>query len=138
MPRRFLVEWVRRMARVRPFSSVRDELVVIFVDPAEMKRLNKRYRSRHYATDVLSFEGAGSFGELVICPQVIRAQARDTGLTFREELGYMIIHGGLHLLGYDHETSGADAKRMFALQDRIFAKLVPARRELPGEEAASS
>lgn len=125
MPRAFLLSWIRRLSKRAPFTRVGGELVVVFVDPPEMRTLNKRYRGKGYATDVLSFEsaGEGSVGELVICPQVIRAQSKDTGLTFQEELGYMIVHGSLHLLGWDHEHSKREEKKMFALQDRIFASL---------------
>ena len=123
MPRRFLEKWIGRLSKQKPFRSKQGELVIVFVDAAEMKSLNRKYRGRNYATDVLSFEAEGSVGELVVCPQVLRAQAKDTGLSFRHELGYMVIHGALHLLGFDHENSAGDAKRMFALQDRIFTIL---------------
>jgi len=126
MPRKFLETWIAKLSKQKPFLKLKSsELVVVFVDVAEIKSLNKQYRGKNYATDVLSFESGepGVMGELVLCPQVLRKQAVDTGLTYNEELGYMILHGALHLLGYDHETSQADAKKMFALQDKIFAKI---------------
>jgi ssRNA-specific RNase YbeY (16S rRNA maturation enzyme) len=55
---------------------------------------------------------------------VIARQAREHGLLVREELGYMIIHGFLHLLGYDHERSKVEEKRMFLIQDRLFDHLL--------------
>ena len=99
---------------------------MVFVDATEMRRLNREYRGKDYATDVLSFEGVepDSLGELVLCQAVLREQAQRTGLTPRHELGYMLVHGVLHLLGYDHETGPDDEARMFALQDEIFAKLI--------------
>jgi len=102
----------------------RRELVLVFVNSGEMKRLNNLYRQKNYATDVLSFESAdeGCIGELVICLPVVRAQSKRTGLSASGELGYMIVHGVLHLLGYDHETVKDEAE-MFALQDRVFASL---------------
>ena len=128
-PRAFVTTWAQALARAlarrgHPGLAKR-ELVVVFVDAAQMRRLNREYRGKDYATDVLSFEGAEpeSLGELVMCLDVLRAQARDTGLTFRRELGYMLTHGVLHLLGYDHEVDEADAARMFKLQDEIFAKI---------------
>ena len=60
--------------------------------------------------------------ELVLCLPVIRAQSKRTGLSERGELGYMIVHGVLHLLGYDHGTQEDEAK-MFSLQDEIYACL---------------
>lgn len=100
------------------------ELVVVLVNSGEMKRMNKLYREKNYATDVLSFESADPdcVGELVICLPVIRAQSKRTGLGERGELGYMIVHGVLHLMGYDHMTP-ADEAEMFHLQDRIYGVL---------------
>lgn len=131
VPRKFLEVWVAQLSRLaaREVSSRRyrdKELVIVFVDPKEQRRLNKQYRGRDYATDVLSFESVDpeSLGELVICPEVIARQAREHGLLQREELGYMVLHGFLHLLGYDHERSKAEEKRMFAIQDRLFDRLL--------------
>jgi probable rRNA maturation factor len=53
----------------------------------------------------------------------LKRQAREHKLSFQHELGYMVLHGILHLLGYDHETSEADAEKMFAIQDEVFEKL---------------
>jgi probable rRNA maturation factor len=58
---------------------------------------------------------------------VIAVQAREHGLLVREELGYMIIHGFLHLLGYDHEKSPGAAEKMFNIQDQLFEKLLASR-----------
>lgn len=136
IPKKFLKSWVRRIERsvaqrisgksARRFKQVRaGELVVVFLREKAARELNKRFRGKNYATDVLSFEGEGDlFGELIISPRVISRQAREHGLLVREELGYMVLHGILHLLGYDHEKSQAEAKRMFALQDEIFEELL--------------
>ncbi len=128
VPRRFLEAWVAGLTRNlgRAAGRVRGkELGLIFLKPGEARRLNKTCRGRDYATDVLSFEGDGRhmLGELVFCPEVLQRQAKEHGLAYREELGYMVIHGVLHLLGYDHESGSAEARRMYALQDRIFERL---------------
>ncbi len=117
----------RLMAGKIPAKKYRGrELVIAFLDQGPAKKLNQKYRGKNYATDVLSFgsEDPSQLGELVICPQVIVRQAKEHGLANRHELGYMVLHGILHLLGYDHETSERDAKRMFALQDKIFERLL--------------
>lgn len=105
-------------------------LCVAFVDRKSARELNRKFRRRDYATDVLSFEPLepGDLGELVICPEVISKQSREHGLLVREELGYMVLHGFLHLLGYDHEKNAREEKRMFELQDRVFAELLKAPR----------
>ena len=130
IPRQFLSRWVAKMARLAARRKVTGfkgkELVIVFVTSAEARRLNRGFRRRDYATGVLSFEaiGPGGLGELVLCPQVLKRQAREHGLLVREELGYMVLHGFLHLLGYDHEKSERAAKRMFALQDRMFDEML--------------
>ncbi len=135
-PEKWLKTWTRSLSRILGQTRLprivakkakgigKRELVVVFVNSGEMKRMNKLYRGKDYATDVLSFEGAEptSVGELVICPPVIRSNAKNSGLSERGELGYMIIHGVLHLLGMDHETPREEGE-MFALQDSLYAKL---------------
>ena len=125
-PETWLKKWTTGLTKAlnRKAKLKNRELVVVFVNSREMKRLNHLYRGKNYATDVLSFESADPsvVGELVICPPVIRSQSRRTGLSERGELGYMIVHGVLHLLGYDHGDAQSEAK-MFALQDRLFQKL---------------
>lgn len=128
LPRIFLADWVEQVVsefrRLRMVLPPEGELTIVFLDPKAAQSLNFQYRKKDYATDVLSFLQETGWGDLVICPEVLRRQAKEHGLTFREELGYMVIHGMLHLLGYDHEVSEADAKIMFRIQDRIFARLL--------------
>lgn len=131
VPRTFLKTWVRRLSRELLREKVRRDfinkkLTIAFLDPKSARELNHEFRKRDYATDVLSFDPVEpeSLGELVICPHVISRQAKEHGLLVREELGYMVLHGVLHLLGYDHEKSKREAKRMFDLQDRIFQRLL--------------
>lgn len=124
----WLERWLKALARALPAKAKAkvkaQELVVVFVNSGEMKRLNNLYRQKNYATDVLSFEteDTGCIGELVICLPVVRSQSKRTGLGEQGELGYMIVHGVLHLLGYDHGDAKSEAE-MFALQDRIYRQL---------------
>lgn len=131
VPRTFLKRWVQGLSRELLREKVRRDfinkkLTIAFLEPKSARRLNREFRKRDYATDVLSFDSLepDSLGELVICPHVISRQAKEHGLLVREELGYMVLHGVLHLLGYDHEKSKREAKRMFDLQDRIFQRLL--------------
>lgn len=99
-------------------------LQLVFLSRPQAKSLNQQFRGRDHATDVLSFDSMDpeSLGELVLCPEVLKKQAKEHGLSFRDELCYMTLHGFLHLLGYDHETSEKEAKKMFQLQDAVFEK----------------
>jgi probable rRNA maturation factor len=124
----WLERWLKGLSRLlvkKGYKSLsRKELVVVFVNSGEMRRLNRLYRQKDYATDVLSFAPAepSVVGELVLCLPVIRRQAKRTGLGERGELGYMLVHGVLHLLGFDHMKK-KDELEMFALQDALYAQL---------------
>ncbi len=98
------------------------ELSIAIVDIEEMAKLNTSYRSKEGPTDVLSFpcddpcpvvgpEELITLGDVVIAPQVAEAQAIEYGHTVEEELNLLLVHGILHLLGYDHETD-EDAEAM--------------------------
>jgi probable rRNA maturation factor len=127
MPKKFLTHWSKIVLRLlqthkaKNLSILKHELTIVFLDTGPAKALNLQFRGKDYATDILSFAGQQDGAELVLCPQVVRRQAKEHGLSFRAELGYMILHGYLHLLGYDHEKSEKQAKVMFNLQDKVFA-----------------
>jgi probable rRNA maturation factor len=95
------------------------ELSVLVVGPARSRSLNHRYRGQDHATNVLSFPAAGGpgppaaalLGDLVICPQVLRREARAQGKAERAHWMHLVIHGVLHLAGYDHQRP-SDARRM--------------------------
>lgn len=132
VPRKFVQEWVESLAaelkkrKVLKAADLKKELTLVFLDKKPAQKINMEFRGKDYATDVLSFDSMEptSLGELVLCPEVLKRQAKEHGLTFQKELGYMLLHGILHLLGYDHETSEKDAKEMFDLQDAVFEKLL--------------
>jgi len=115
----------RRLGRSarRLLASLRrpdDELSVLLVSDREMRRLNRTWRGRDRATDVLSFpqgdgEGAaphGLLGDVVISVDTARRQAAEREVAVGREADRLLVHGVLHLLGYDHETSTREARRM--------------------------
>lgn len=132
LPKAFLQKWVDGLSSHLKKRKLLNEslvLTLVFLEPLQAKKLNHQYRKKNYATDVLSFEGdlaQGELGELILCPQVLKKQAKEHGLSYQAELGYMVIHGVLHLLGYDHEHSEAEARQMFSVQDQIFDKMTRA------------
>lgn len=104
---------------------------IIFVGPAEIRRLNKRYRGKDTVTDVLSFRqyepklphGDKHFlGEIILCRSRVREQAKDYDVPYSEELARMTIHGTLHLLEYDH-IKPRDARVMLPLQEKYLNTL---------------
>lgn len=103
-------------------------ITVRFVGAAEGRRLNREYRDKDYATNVLSF-GYGSTGgghalagDLVLCAPVVRREARAQGKTLAAHVAHLTVHGALHLQGHDHQSLSA-AARMAALEKRILARL---------------
>lgn len=132
VPRKFIQTWMSaltaefRRRKVLSAAKSKGELTLVFLDKKPAQKLNAEFRGKDYATDVLSFDSmeSDSLGELVLCPDVLKRQAKEHGLSYQQELGYMLLHGVLHLLGYDHETNEKDAKKMFDLQDAVFEKLL--------------
>ena len=104
----------------------RENLSVAFVTPEEIQKLNKKYRKKDKPTDVLSFEKVShfkdEFSEVVICPYVVRENSQDSKLSLKKELAKVLIHGILHVLGYDHETSELQAEAMENREKHYFAK----------------
>jgi len=105
------------------------ELAIRLIAAAEGRGLNRRYRGRDYATNVLSFPAEpppgvelALLGDLAICAPVVAREAAEQGKPLRNHYAHLTIHGVLHLLGYDHATD-ADAARMEALEIRILAGL---------------
>ncbi len=89
---------------------------IALVGPAEIKKLNKKYRQRNKITDVLSFRYPKS-GELIICPRQVKKNAEKFKTTFKKELAQILIHGILHLLGEEHEVSEKKARKMEQKQE---------------------
>lgn len=97
------------------------ELSIAFVDHKTMRRLNRTYRDCDKVTDILSFTGVGgpsSLGELILAWPYVEKQAKENDTPFLSELAHLLIHGILHLRGYDHEHK-RDAKVMIPLEHKI-------------------
>lgn len=78
------------------------QLSLTFVGATRAKQLNQQYRQKNYVPNVLSFPLAQMIGEIFICPQVAKKEAPDFNLSYEGYVGYLFIHGCLHLLGLDH------------------------------------
>jgi probable rRNA maturation factor len=105
------------------------ELSIRIVDAAEGRALNRDYRGKDYATNVLSFEAdlppglkLPLIGDIVICAPVVAREAAEQGKPSRDHWAHLTVHGVLHLLGHDHIVE-AEAEAMEALETRILAGL---------------
>lgn len=113
------------------------EMSITFVSPAEIQTVNEKYRKVNRPTDVISFaiedEDDGisdleadlgiprNIGDLIIAPEVAQEHAKDYGHSYHRELGYTVVHGFLHLNGYDH-IKPEDEKVMIGLQEEILER----------------
>ena len=111
--------------RNKKLLKQKSEMTLVFLSTAKMKKINHQFRQKNKPTDVLSFasDDPASLGELLFCIDVLKKQARQQKHSLDKEVMYMMIHGLLHLLGYDHELSGLEEKRMFAIQEQAFEHL---------------
>ena len=114
-----------------------DQLSLSLVGTTRMRSLNRKYRGRDYPTDVLAFpmESPGEptavfLGDVVICLPIAIGQAARFDNTPDQEILRLLIHGTLHLLGYDHERSPQEATRMQRKEHAIIKKLSPTPRLL--------
>jgi probable rRNA maturation factor len=123
---------LRSWARYALGPAARGELTLRIVDEAESAALNSRYRGKRGPTNVLSF-GAGQLpaasgdellplGDVVICAAVVQREAREQGKAVRAHWAHMVVHGVLHLSGYDHQTD-AEAAAMERRERDLLAAL---------------
>ncbi len=102
------------------------EITVRMVDAQEGRALNLQYRSKDYATNVLTFDYAlvpVLMADLVLCEPVVAREAAEQGKDLRAHGVHLLVHGTLHAMGYDHEHSQQDARRMEALEVLILQGL---------------
>ena len=108
------------------------EVTILFTSDREMRSLNRRFRGLDRSTDVLSFpaqEGPAYLGDLAISLPAARRQARAAGWSVGEEIRFLILHGLLHLLGFDHESDGGRMNRLQArLARRVLGLKIPPER----------
>jgi probable rRNA maturation factor len=128
---------VKRAARETIIGEVSDgrdvEVSIAIVDSAKIRQINKKYRKIDQITDVLSFSEEGVavgqakypriMGELVICQKQVKDDAKESGVDVERELAWVVVHGILHLFGYNHETSKAGALKMREKEEFYLSKL---------------
>ncbi len=125
-----LVEFVRKASAALPAAPATDSVAIVLVSDSRIRELNRRYRGKDSATDVLSFPagaegdplGERHLGDIVISVATAARQSRPTQRALIRELKMLALHGYLHLLGYDHE---ADDGAMTRLERRLLRRLLP-------------
>jgi probable rRNA maturation factor len=120
LPRHRVARWIRH-ALAHP-----GEITVRIVDAEEGQALNRDYRQRDYATNVLTFDYTQEpmvTADLVLCAPVVAKEAKDNKKTLQAHYAHLLVHGTLHAQGWDHETGEEDAEAMEAEEIRILAGL---------------
>jgi probable rRNA maturation factor len=124
-----LEEAVRAALSVADYRDAQPEVSLCIVDRETMRELNHRYRHQDRATNVLSFPSdlptdvpLAHLGDIVVCAPLLDDEARQQGKAIAAHWAHLLIHGTLHLLGYDH-IDDAEAARMEALETRALATL---------------
>lgn len=126
-----VVRWVRHaLGDIAGRIAVRQaEITVRFVSRPEAAALNKQFRALGYAPNVLSFPYDGAAvarnavnGDIAICPAIVATEARTQGKAFEAHLAHLVVHGVLHLRGYDH-IEARDAVRMERLESKLVMSL---------------
>lgn len=113
---------IRRWATAALETSA--QVTIRFVDVEEGQMLNHEYRGKNYATNVLSFsyEQAPVFGDLVLCVPVVLREAKEQRKSITPHFAHLIVHGMLHLQGYDHESGEQEAKQMESKEREVLLR----------------
>jgi probable rRNA maturation factor len=120
LTRSLVTKWIRHAL------AVDAEMAVRIVGTEEGQQLNREYRKKDYATNVLTFDYQQEptvMADLVICAPVVEREAQEQNKTLEEHYAHLLVHGTLHAQGWDHETSEADADEMEAYETDIMAEL---------------
>ena len=120
LPRHKVARWIRHAL------ALDAEITVRIVDMEEGQQLNRDYRQKDYATNVLTFDYTQEpvvTADLVLCAPVVAREAAEQNKTLAEHYAHLIVHGALHAQGWDHETSEQDAQEMEAYETEILTGL---------------
>jgi len=115
---------VLRLLRKRRILRKKDYAInVIFVSKERSRLLNVKYRKKNKPANILSFD-YGNYGEIVICPEVVKKEAKKSGNSFKYQLSWMLVHGLLHLAEIHHEKSLAQAIKAERIEKEILQKII--------------
>jgi probable rRNA maturation factor len=120
LPRHKVARWIRHAL------AVDAEITVRIVDAEEGQQLNREFRKKDYATNVLTFDyqqDPVAVADLVLCAPVVAREAAEQNKTLEEHYAHLLVHGALHAQGWDHETSEEDANEMEAYETAIMQEL---------------
>ena len=127
-----IIEYKKLIREIFKFDKTKTIMNIIFVNDEEIHKINKDYRNIDRVTDVISFAlednnekvvGDRILGDIYLCIPRMKEQAKEYNHSEKRELSFLVCHGLLHLLGYDHVNNKEEEKVMFDLQDEILDSL---------------
>ena len=103
-----------------PFVNMKNDILgkkyslsFAYISKVEMRKINKSYRNKDKATNVLSFQLSKNSGEILICPSVVKTETKKFERTYEQLLGFLVIHGMLHLKGMEHSSRMEEAETKY-------------------------
>jgi probable rRNA maturation factor len=117
--------WNTISGSIKINANRQTEVSVVFLNQQQMQKYNHQYRKKNYATDVLSFPADPPYlGDILLCVDKAQENAASAGYSVNREIQILLLHGVLHLLGYDHET---DQGEMDSLEGKLRKRLITNR-----------
>lgn len=105
---------------IKSFEKIKNDILgkkyslsIAYVDQKTSKELNKKYRGKNKPTNILSFPLRKDMGEIVLCPDIIKKEAENFNRTFDQFLGFLVIHGMLHLDGMEHGSTMEESEKKY-------------------------
>mgnify|MGYP003394811471 FL=1 len=113
---------IRHVLPKNILAKLPQEIGVVLINTHTSQKLNLIYRGKNKPTNVLSFFYNYEYGEILICPEIVKKEAKKQGNSQEYQMTWMVLHGMLHLAGVHHEQSRVQARRFFELEKKILIK----------------
>lgn len=114
---------IRKLIPASLREKLPKEIGIVEIGTGESRRLNKIYREKDKPTNVLSFFYGKEYGEILVCPFVVKKEAKIQKNEYQYQMTWMILHGMLHLAGLHHEKSQALAERVLRIESKILKRI---------------
>jgi probable rRNA maturation factor len=121
-----MITFYKKIVKILPrFLQKRlsKKIKITAISDKKSRRLNRVYRGKNKSANVLSFRYGHDYGEILVCPEVIRREAERQGNTYKYQMTWMVLHGMLHLAGLHHERSKSFEKRTKKIEEAVLNKI---------------
>lgn len=118
-----LIKNIKKLLPKSVAKKLPKEIVIKEISAQESRKINRKYRRKNKPTNVLSFRYGKDYGEILVCPAIIRKEAKRQGNIYKYQMTWLILHGMLHLGGIHHEFSAKDRNRSESLERKILSSI---------------